>query len=101
MFLSGGGVYYVTSSTSTEAMVVVKVSVHPQGLSPTEAAKAWYSRHLHSMVAFFLLRGWGWVGMIFARGKLIWGKVGGALVLKSKVHESGAEDEVAPGPEEG
>ena len=24
-------------------MVVVKVTVHPQGLGPTEAAKAWYS----------------------------------------------------------
>ena len=24
-------------------MVVVNVTVHPQGLGPTEAAKAWYS----------------------------------------------------------
>ena len=25
-------------------MVVVKVSVHPKGLGPTEAAKAWFER---------------------------------------------------------
>ena len=28
-------------------MVLVKVSVHPQGLGPREAAKAWYSSLLH------------------------------------------------------
>ena len=27
------------------AMVMIKVSVHPEGLAPREAAKAWYSCH--------------------------------------------------------
>ena len=31
-----------TSSTGRKTMVVVKVTVHPKGLGPTEAAKAWY-----------------------------------------------------------
>ena len=26
-------------------MVMIKVSVHPEGLAPREAAKAWYSCH--------------------------------------------------------
>ena len=30
-------------------MVIVKVSVHPQGLGPTEAAKAWYMRVVQKM----------------------------------------------------
>ena len=32
-----------TESSRRKAMVIVKVSVHPKGLGPTEAAKAWYS----------------------------------------------------------
>ena len=31
-----------TESSKTRAMVKVEVVVHPQGLGPTEAAKAWY-----------------------------------------------------------
>ena len=36
-------------SSRTKAMVIVKVSVHPQGLGPTEAAKAWYMRVVEKM----------------------------------------------------
>jgi len=28
-------------------MVMIKVSVHPEGLAPREAAKAWYSCHFY------------------------------------------------------
>ena len=44
---------YETESSRTKAMVVVKVSVHPQGLGPVEAARAWYFSALKSEIAIF------------------------------------------------
>ena len=50
-------------------MVKVEVVVHPQGLGPTEAAKAWYSSSLKPKTFLTLLDtvtggGWGEYGGI-------------------------------------
>ena len=72
-------------------MVVVKVTVHPQGLGPTEAAKAWYSASFTDRERE-------------REGEKEWGKEGGGgkgqIIMKLRVHEGGGENEVAPDPEE-
>ena len=68
-------------------MVVVQVTVHPQGLSPAEAAKAWYSYDFLSEDAVTYEWTFEWDG-------------GGAFIMKRNVHEEGAEDEMGRDPRE-
>ena len=43
-----------------KAMVKVEVVVHPQGLGPTEAAKAWYSPNLKPKMFLIMLDSVTW-----------------------------------------
>ena len=50
-------------------MVVVKVVVHPEGLGPKEAAKAWYSMFalIYFFVGYILWEGGGGRGWVWNR----------------------------------
>ena len=64
-------------------MVKTTISVHPNGLGPKEAGKAWYSRHIEASISnkpILLVVAW-----IFS--------------LEGRVPEEEAEDEVGRHPE--
>ena len=66
-------------------MVKITISVHPNGLGPKEAGKAWYSRHIKASISnkpTLLVVAW-------------------IFILEGRVPEEEAEDEVEGDPEGG
>ena len=64
-------------------MVKTTISVHPNGLRPKEAGKAWYSRHIKASISnkpALLVVAW-------------------IFILEGRVPEEEAEDEVGRHPE--
>ena len=64
-------------------MVKTTISVHPNGLGPKEAGKAWYSRHIKASISnkpTLLVVAW-------------------TFILEGRVHEEEAEDEAERDPD--
>ena len=64
-------------------MVKTTISVHPNGLGPKEAGKAWYSRHIKASIS----------------NKPILLVVAWIFILEGRVPEEEAEDEAGRHPE--
>ena len=64
-------------------MVKTTISVHPNGLGPKEAGKAWYSRHIKASIS----------------NKPIYFVVAWIFILEGRVPEEEAEDEGGRHPE--
>ena len=64
-------------------MVKTTISVHPNGLGPKEAGKAWYSRHITASIS----------------NKPILLVVAWIFILEGRVPEEEAEDEAGRHPE--